>query len=501
MRITKEMLKKLCRYECLYSDIVDDDTEDWDVEEPYVFTLDDLYHALLRYTENHDLDQFESEWFWPILSAFDLDIILTDEMNEPDGYPSMGMPTQYSVFSDAWYDLYHIFHMDTETTVEDILKNIQTYVKEKDFPLQYRTLSKEQKKTFIKYWEDRYSEADEEIIALYRKYLEELCRVNSKFALRTKAFACYGHGNGYYAQDWDASMECLLKWFEMTGSPAAANALGYMYYYGRCNNAVPQYEEAFRYFSVGAAGYMYESRYKLSDMFRHGYGVPKNEKIAASLIGEVYNETLPHILEGHTDTPFADAALRAGNIFRYGIGRDPDYDSAVYYYLQAKYAVHRRMRDTDQYGDQKVARSIDEALNEILPDTRFANSSRTSYFSSLQYLLSDSLCTGYRMEMKIHRRNGEPVWLVFRMVPKTREFKPKLFITLPGSRFCGRLSRLKIHLLNVRTLKVSNPDQPVEFDEIRGCDFFLYGRKTATLRAEYSLEITDAMIKEAETVL
>ena len=60
---------------------------------------------------------------------------------------------------------------------------------------------------------------------------------------------------------------------------AIIERIGYIYYYGRCWDGQPQYDEAFRYFSVGAAGGIYESRYKLADMFAKGYGVVQNKNI------------------------------------------------------------------------------------------------------------------------------------------------------------------------------------------------------------------------------
>lgn len=50
------------------------------------------------------------------------------------------------------------------------------------------------------------------------------------------------------------------------------------------------------------------------------YGVPKNSKVAASMIWELYEENLKYILGGSFDNKFADVALRAGNLLKDGVG-------------------------------------------------------------------------------------------------------------------------------------------------------------------------------------
>lgn len=276
--------------------------------------------------------------------------------------------------------------------------------------------------------------------------------------------------------------------FEQTGDPVIANTLGYMYYYGRCNHSVPQYEEAFKYFSAGNAGGVYESRYKLSDMFRHGYGIPKNEKIANHLIWEVYWDTLPHILHGRDDTPFADAALRAGNIYRYGIDEETDPDEAVCYYLQAKYAIAQRMKATDQYGDRKVAKRINEALQDVLPLSRYAQKSSVTFYPSLQDLLMESFRNGLQMEMTMKKTADDSVHLTVRILPKT-EKEPELFITVPGSHWCGRIPQLDIELIHIRQISFTEEECPIVFDEVRGNKFLLYGKTAAVIEAQYMLQI------------
>ena len=88
---------------------------------------------------------------------------------------------------------------------------------------------------------------------------------------------CYYCGTSVYPNDWIKARDAFIEYYQLSGDPYAANTLGYIYYYGRCNGGVPEYDLAFRYFSIGHAYGCYESTYKLADMFVHGYSVVKNE--------------------------------------------------------------------------------------------------------------------------------------------------------------------------------------------------------------------------------
>ena len=90
----------------------------------------------------------------------------------------------------------------------------------------------------------------------------------------------YYCGTKVYPNDWMKARDAFIDYYQLTGDASAANTLGYTFYYGRCNGGVPEYEEAFKYFSIGHAYSYFESTYKLADMFTHGYGVVKDGESA-----------------------------------------------------------------------------------------------------------------------------------------------------------------------------------------------------------------------------
>jgi len=166
--------------------------------------------------------------------------------------------------------------------------------------------------------------------------------------------------------DWEKSKELLLILFE-EGSDVdqalAANTLGYIYYYGRCNGGTPQYEEAFKYFSIGAFFGVDESTYKIGDMFLNGKGVPKNRTTARHLYHKVYDTTLPNFEDGVLTGKFADAALRLGGY--YEKGSEENLMLAYTYYLEACFAINCRTAVEYNYGDSVVARRVREGLERV----------------------------------------------------------------------------------------------------------------------------------------
>ena len=198
-----------------------------------------------------------------------------------------------------------------------------------------------------------------------REILNELCDRDNVRALHMRTYSAYG-GSYLWECDWNVSRDSLLRLMELDTVTdkqkcVYANTLGYIYYYGRCSDNVPDYDKALKYFSVGAAGGVYESVYKIADMLKGGKGLPKNLYGARSMLLWAYDKTRKVFLNGAKDSDFADAALRVGSLL-HEMGEN---EEALTVLLQADYAVHERMKETDCYGDDHVAIAIRKEISEI----------------------------------------------------------------------------------------------------------------------------------------
>ncbi len=203
---------------------------------------------------------------------------------------------------------------------------------------------------------------------LFRSIVESECEKENTEALYIKGYGCYG-GDEIFECDWNESKKLITKLFELTEEPQYANTLGYIYYYGRCNGGVPEYEKAFQYFSVGAVHGLLESVYKQADMFLAGKGCIKAPKTAELIIWNLYREVRTRFCHGE-DAKFADIALRmAAADERHG-----DFEAAYSYYLEADYAIKKRLQKSTFFGDKTVQDKIAKSIAEVkskLPDDYF----------------------------------------------------------------------------------------------------------------------------------
>ncbi len=487
--IDDETVKKFARYEICGKDVIGDAFPPQRIQEKekYSLTIEDLI-VVLKKANGMPAERFKEEWLKPYL--YDLDGVFS--YFHPviydagtDGYrylPSEGFFTWDAIdrIDNCIYD----GENDYSEMIEELV-NIQKLLR---LPVPERQYDDGIKEYYIKSFDkgSMLERATNDELKLFVQYVEELCVKDNEAALYAKAYGCYG-GNRAFLCDWVTSRECLLKLMEQDENPFLANTLGYIYYYGRCTNGEPEYEKAFKYFSIGAAGYVYESRYKLADMFRNGYGVPKNNKIASSMIWELYDENIKYMYKGQFDCKFADIALRAGNLFRDGIDCDAEPDAAYFYYLQAEFAIKMRMLEDDHYGDVKVADGIGSAIEEILPQTSYVKPKRTVNHYNLGCIISHRHKKHRLLEMKIKKlKNGE-YSLCFRMVPKDGEKYPlKFFVTSPEAHFCGMLDTITAKTVNCTKIKINgrilkNDSATVVFDSIDFDDLCLYGKKVAEI--------------------
>lgn len=164
-----------------------------------------------------------------------------------------------------------------------------------------------------------------------------------------------------YETDYFVSRDCFLKLMEIAPSCKYANVLGNIYYYGKCNNGVPEYDKAFYYFSIGAAGGVTESMYMQADMFMNGYGVTKDTDLARDIYTSLYNENLKRFLSGDYKCRFAELALRMAQINE---TEYVDYEMIYKYYLQAECAIKLRQGVCHLNGDVELAKNIANSVNE-----------------------------------------------------------------------------------------------------------------------------------------
>ena len=481
--LSLDQMQKIARYEITFKDILDGSpfsVENVICPEVYSFTVDDLHHTF-RALEDLDpiVKDFREHWYYPITQlydAFDLNRAC-GYLDNPDdirkrskGYPGLKI-LDSDYFKELWLELEWAcescdegIHLSESLDYDEINDVFNRYYSNKGKAIEEQIFSDAEMEEYIGFFEydDFVKEVDEEKLALARKFIEYFCEKNSKLALRIKGYACYG-GNRLYPCDWDQSHDCISRLYEMTDDPQYANTLGYIYYYGRCNGGVPEYDKAFHYFGIAAANGLYEGMYKLADMFRHGYACKESKRTASSLYHMVYNDCIKQFFKGkHAN--FADAALRMGNVYAKGIGEKINPSYAYHYYLQAYYAARLRAEEDDFFGNTTVVINVQKALEEteeLLPEDYFKECVDYTYPGLFADLSSENnLCLLSRTAYETGRLELTAERMPTRSVPEPED----ILITIPQLKYCERTRKASYILDKTAEIWFKDATSQVRYD-------------------------------------
>ena len=360
--------------------------------------------------------------------------------------------------------LWAIWDGESEEYIRKDIKNIREQLEQwinsdgKEYPEEIRQA------IAVQYDSDDIDGQSEATQKLFKECLDYCCDVKKDPKAIQRRGYCYYCGTKIYPNDWYKARDAFIDYYQMTGDASAANTLGYIYYYGRCNGGVPEYEKAFKYFSIGHAYSYFESTYKLADMLAHGYGVVKDGESANHLYWSVYKENLKRFIRGDFECKFADAALRMGNCFRDGIGADKDPETAYYYYLQADYAIRERTKAVNHYGDTVVFNGVQKALAEIRKD--YTKKGRTEQFIYPGWtkwtLIKHRRCKLVIKELK----NGTLALDATVLKRRDEEEAPRMLITVPKADYCALRKKIRIKTAEKSRYQTASGKPEIVFDSI-----------------------------------
>ena len=464
-----EDMLRLLRYELNYEDFTSDivPIENYSLgTDSITYTLDDV-SAMIDNLINKAPDEKEfSDWLYFIFSEelvyyFDCPeepIYLSDP-----GHIKLGFSTHAnesaiaeSVFNTLFNlcqdDIYGMKHSDLRPKID--LKQIQRDIKNfrAGKPIKEYLWSEHNKKRVCDDLKDNnLGLLNKKLIEDTKKIINELVASDDPDALEALGYACYGDDNPVFKCDWVKSRDCFLKLYAMENVYDLkrcyfANTLGYIFYYGRCNNGVPEYDfllssgstdnikpelvvKAFHEF-IGLPEFDELSLdIKRLDMFTNGYGTEKNNRAASCLVSRVYEENLKLIKKEKYECKFADAALRMGNLCRDGI--QPG--NAYYYYTLADFAIRKRAV-YGHYGDDKVFTGIQKELEKI----REENPLKKSGTLSASYIpdIVDDLFHKHSCQVTVKKTKNGLSFKVKRLPKPGKEKASKEFECLPDYGYC-----------------------------------------------------------------
>ena len=461
--IGRDEYRRLVRYETtIYGTDNDNAPENIINKDGYVPTLDDLCYVLKKIVQDKKSpNAVKREWLVYFLGAF--------HVNE--NVPEDNFFYNYStVLVKAKSDLVGWAYSTKEIDICAIIDSIEEYQKNRNLPVFERQYPEDVKINLLRRLDDNDSlnAVDETTVKLYKEFAQELCKKGNRDGLLAVGYGCYG-GNRAFPCDWKKAEECMLKLFETVDEMPArayyANTLGYIYYYGRCNNGIPEYEKAYKYFSYAAFNRLIEAEYKIADMYQNGYGVQKCLNTAKDIVKCLYNTLLYKIKDGRVGSDFADVALRmsrfcAGDCF----DENWDYYALLKYCYQAEFAIRLRRKEFNYYGDDAVQKNIFAALESAKSRSEFKP--ETKITCDIKEFFNSFISGELPLDIKPQKMAYGKYKLKISSHKKANSHSKRLFVTIPELDVCGFYDSITVMLVSSPIDGSDIPDEPFTIDEI-----------------------------------
>lgn len=400
-------------------------------EVSYQPTIDDLLALAMNCKVKHLTNQDLIEWVFTV--NMDLkDCYQKQAESNSDELERLLLAKPKDVF-EYFFDLLQVdideldnYPLEMVFPLDEMIKTLSLCKKQLHLPLLEREYSSDVMERFLDtiMMDDLVDSLDEEKLQLFQRFTNTLVQQQSIVGLETMA-ECSGGGNVAFSCDWSICCDCLQKLYEMTGEASYAIGLADIYYHGRSNRGIPQYEKAFSYLSIGVAAGSDEAKLQLAEMFFQGYYVVKNQKVAMNLYQEVYQENLKIFEKGFFDCKLAEVCYRLGEIWY----EAEHLKKASYFLLQAQLAIQKRRQQTHLNDDLELYDRIVEALEKCYRRQPFSNTHCD--MANLDFL-SFFFEEFHRVKLSLKPLKGQKVKIVARRIPYDDELEcPILFSFVP----------------------------------------------------------------------
>ncbi|MCF0228379.1 MAG: sel1 repeat family protein [Parasporobacterium sp.] len=528
-----ELLKRLVRAECFYRDIADRVFPEFNIKasREYLLTSEDVSAALGNINRNPDCLNDFREWFWLIQNVF-YDSLQIKERSKP-GFlcdaPSSDdelFATVYNLLDNLYWKLEEryvareetarfivtfdeepewqegtLFGVGLEETAyravcSDIISRITTYDINKKLPRDEWQYSDSQKRHIISLYEDEdLGSASKAARSQFREFVDDLAEKGDVQALKIIGWSFY-EGSPVYRQSYRKAEKYLLKLFNKTGDPYAANALGHISYYGYNRKNVPDYEKAFKYYTLGALAGLDESICRLGDMLIYGRGTVRNLDTGMNLIVDGYKDAMMRFCDGEYDNRFPDYAYRMGNICRENLIMGMGARDSYKFYLEARYALNKCMETEKGPVDEKLLQDIEEAIKDIVSRYR-PDPDRTVLRADFPIYISHFFEDRFPVKITISSENGRYYLKMarFRLIPGEES---ELLVTFPELSFVKLTSEIKFWLEETGVIRI--PDKGETFladgfsknEHTNALEFYSAGECIAAVEAKwFVIDVTE----------
>ena len=310
--------------------------------------------------------------------------------------------------------------------------------------------------------------------------------------------------------------------------------IGKIYYYGYCNNGVPEYEKALYYFSHDVlSDSITESKLYIAEMYYNGYGVAANKPYAYYILDQMSDDIENLIFSRIKKKPFglmpcdwvyyAKANMLLGDYLLSGgvvgahnyywhdsgcVDEKPDPESAYTHYLKARGALKEYEKE-DCDDETELLKEIESKMNDLLMSEMIVKRERTvivrpewllhnylGEYGTLTMTVAPGESDELRIKVCTHDKYPGNSLKESAFVCKIcldedgnshveeREV-PGIMICVPEAGFCEAVNAVCLTVKDPVVSKKTDISKEIEFDYIYSDCFYLRGDLVAQIKGDY----------------
>ena len=362
--VTKDEAKKFLKGDINYNELCGylNVNNGYDYYDLIDFSLNDLYEFL---TKNPNLDGSSFDNYKNLILKDPRFRILVDSVdtNTCDLYLNDSEIT-YVIFI---LSLCKFFYEDYLYNLSDIIESVKTEI---DY---FNNFTNSRSKIIMSHFVETHAQEanyymfkdNPKLLETFRLYLDNLIALNDILATKAKAYLDY-EGAFFWKPDYKEAEVLLNKLVDLSDVDAF-NTLGYLYYYHNPSGE-PDYDKAFKCFSLASLNGNAEAKLKLYDMISNGLGVKANFDTAFNILKELYKDEKTNFLMGNHLSKFPDVLFRMAkvldtkNIFP---TEKENKHLAKRFITESKYTLAIRQSTIDYIGDNQVFEKVNNYYHDF----------------------------------------------------------------------------------------------------------------------------------------
>ncbi len=319
----------------------------------YPVKLSYLYNFLSKYP-NPDKEAFELYKSVLIENKHYIDILNSLDENTYDMY----INDEEVTFAFLAYALFKYYYDDYIYSYQEIIDSVKV---EYDY---FNGKNKERSIIIMSEFVETHAQEanyhlfnkDPNLVKVFREYLDKMILQNNYMAIQAKAYLDY-EGAFFWPVDYKEA-KYLLEKLAANGDYDAYNTLGYLYYYHNPYSDSPDYDNAFKCFSLAAIGGNTEAKYKICDCLLNGYGTFANYNLAKELLLKYFYEEKEEFMDQNYVSKFADICYR---LYKISLTDPLLFNDTKEFITLARFAIILREATIDYIGDDLVSEKINKA--------------------------------------------------------------------------------------------------------------------------------------------